>query len=115
MQRIEYFEGSPISAQLNRDLEVTREVDDNAADVSSEIEEARQRVVAMHKSVIFKDLQLDLKFVEEYTTEMEKRAAKGIWWEAWLVIEDLKKKGIVGSDQRSKSRMTAFRAAADEQ
>lgn len=42
-------------------------------------------------------LQEDLMLVEMYNTEMEARCRDGIWWEGWLIVEELKQKGIVGS------------------
>lgn len=42
-------------------------------------------------------LQKDLLLVEMYNAEMETRSQDGVWWEGWLVVEDLKSTGIVGS------------------
>ena len=45
----------------------------------------------------FEVLQEDMKLVEIYNAENEKRCRNGVWWEGWLVVEDLKRQGIVGS------------------
>ena len=45
----------------------------------------------------FEALQEDMKLVEMYNAETEKRCRNGVWWEGWLIVEDLKRKGIVGS------------------
>ena len=45
----------------------------------------------------FKALQEDVRLVEMYCTEMEKRCRSGVWWEGWLIVRDLKCQGIVGS------------------
>jgi len=42
-------------------------------------------------------LQEDLMLVEMYNAEMETRCRDGVWWEGWLVVEELKRKGIIGS------------------
>ena len=42
-------------------------------------------------------LQEDTKLVEMYNLEMEKRSRNGVWWEGWLVVEELRRRGIVGS------------------
>ena len=42
-------------------------------------------------------LQEDTKLVEMYNLEMEKRSRNGVWWEGWLVVEALRRQGIVGS------------------
>ena len=44
------------------------------------------------------NLQEDLKLVELYNADMEKRCSKGVWWEGWLIVRDLKSQGIVGSE-----------------
>jgi hypothetical protein len=43
------------------------------------------------------NLRRDVQLVELYNAEMEKRCSKGVWWEGWLVVEDLKWQGFVGS------------------
>ena len=48
------------------------------------------------ESRTFEALQEDLKLVEIYNAETEKRCKNGVWWEGWLIVEDLKKKGIIG-------------------
>ena len=45
----------------------------------------------------FQVMQEDLKLVEMYNAEMEKRCRNGVWWEGWLIVEELKRQGIVGS------------------
>ena len=45
----------------------------------------------------FEALQEDMKLVEMYNAEMEKRCRKGVWWEGWLIVQDLERQGIVGS------------------
>ena len=45
----------------------------------------------------FEALQEDVRLVEMYCTEMEKRCRGGVWWEGWLIVQDLKRQGIVGS------------------
>ena len=43
------------------------------------------------------DLRDNVELVELYNAEMEKRCSKGVWWEGWLIVEDLKRQGIMGS------------------
>lgn len=45
----------------------------------------------------FEALQEDMKLVEMYMAETEKRCRNGVWWEGWLIVQDLKRQGIVGS------------------
>ena len=45
----------------------------------------------------FEALQEDMELVEMYNAETEKRCRNGVWWEGWLIVEDLKRQGIVGS------------------
>lgn len=45
----------------------------------------------------FEALQEDMKLVEMYNAETEKRCRNGVWWEGWLIVEGLKRQGIVGS------------------
>lgn len=45
----------------------------------------------------FEALQEDMELVEMYNAETEKRCRNGVWWEGWLVAEDLKRQGVVGS------------------
>ena len=45
----------------------------------------------------FEALQEDVRLVEMYCTEMEKRCSRGVWWEGWLIVQDLQRQGIVGS------------------
>lgn len=45
----------------------------------------------------FERLHEDARLVEMYDAEMEKRCEEGVWWEGWLIVEDLKDRGIVGS------------------
>lgn len=47
----------------------------------------------------FESLQEDMKLVEIYNAETEKRCRNGVWWEGWLIVEDLKRRGIFGSKQ----------------
>ncbi len=42
-------------------------------------------------------MQDDIKLVEMYNRETEKRCRDGVWWEGWLVVEELKRRGVVGS------------------
>lgn len=42
-------------------------------------------------------LQEDMRLVEMYCTETEKRCRSGVWWEGWLIVQDLKRQGVVGS------------------
>ncbi|KAM0805219.1 hypothetical protein BDR22DRAFT_884761 [Usnea florida] len=58
-----------------------------AKDRPSEADEVRR----------FEALQEDVRLVEMYCAEMEKRCSRGVWWEGWLIVRDLKRKGIVGS------------------
>ncbi|KAL2039408.1 hypothetical protein N7G274_007680 [Stereocaulon virgatum] len=43
------------------------------------------------------NLQQDVEIVQLYNVEMEKRCSRGVWWEGWLVVADLKQQGFVGS------------------
>ena len=45
----------------------------------------------------FESLQEDMELVEMYNAETEKRCRNGVWWEGWLIAEDLKRQGVVGS------------------
>ena len=45
----------------------------------------------------FEALQEDMELVEMYNAETEKRCRDGVWWEGWLIAEDLKRQGVVGS------------------
>ena len=45
----------------------------------------------------FEALQEDMELVEMYNAETEKRCRNGVWWEGWLIAEDLKRQGVVGS------------------
>ena len=45
----------------------------------------------------FEALQEDMELVEMYNAETEKRCRNGVWWEGWLIVENLKRQGIVGS------------------
>lgn len=45
----------------------------------------------------FEALQEDMKLVEVYNAEVEKRCRNGVWWQGWLIVEDLKRQGIVGA------------------
>ena len=45
----------------------------------------------------FEALQEDMRLVEMYCAEMEKRCSRGVWWEGWLIVQDLRRQGIVGS------------------
>lgn len=45
----------------------------------------------------FEALQEDMKLVEMFYAETEKRCRNGVWWEGWLIVQDLKRQGIVGS------------------
>ncbi len=60
----------------------------------------------------FEALQEDVKLVEMYNAETEKRCRNGVWWEGWLIVEDLRKQGIVGSipfvHKRDKDNAVAF-------
>lgn len=44
---------------------------------------------------MFEALQEDMKLVEMYHAETEKRCSKGVWWEGWLIVQDLKRQSIV--------------------
>ena len=45
----------------------------------------------------FEALQEDMKLVEMFNSETEKRCRNGVWWEGWLIVQDLRRQGIVGS------------------
>ena len=45
----------------------------------------------------FEALQEDMELVEMYNAETEKRCRNGVWWEGWVIAEDLKRQGVVGS------------------
>lgn len=45
----------------------------------------------------FEALQEDMEFVEMYNAETERRCRNGVWWEGWLIVENLKRQGIFGS------------------
>ena len=45
----------------------------------------------------FEALQEDMELVEMYNAETERRCRNGVWWEGWLIAEDLKRQGVIGS------------------
>ena len=47
----------------------------------------------------FEALQEDMELVEMYNAEAEKRCRNGVWWEGWLIAEELKRQGVVGSQK----------------
>ena len=53
--------------------------------------------IMRQESEASEDLQNDLILVEMYNAEMEKRCESGVWWEGWLVVDELRRQGIVGS------------------
>jgi len=55
------------------------------------------RPASAHENKYFEDLQKDMMLVDMYNAEMEERCSEGIWWQGWLVVEELKCRGIVGS------------------
>ena len=60
----------------------------------------------------FEALQEDMKLVEMYNAETEKRCRKGVWWEGWLIVGDLKRQGIIGSKPYSISTREAINSIA---
>ncbi|KAL9630891.1 MAG: hypothetical protein Q9164_006192 [Protoblastenia rupestris] len=97
-QRIAYFEQSLIIMQLTRDLELMKNVEDGLSRLGDpEIEEVKLRVETACESVVFRQLKIDMSLVDCYEVAMEERCADGVWWEAWMVMRELRGKGIVGS------------------
>lgn len=45
----------------------------------------------------FEAFQEEMKLVEMYNAETEKRCRSGVWWEGWLIVQDLNRQGIAGS------------------
>ena len=78
-----------ITAAVNRieQMKASAQATTNLPAESSEADEFRK----------LEALQEDMKLVEIYNAETEKRCRKGVWWEGWLIVEDLKRQGIVGS------------------
>ena len=97
-QRIAYSEQSPIIMQLTRDLELVKNVEDGLSRLGDpEIEEVKMRVETACESVVFRQLKIDMSLVDCYEVAMEERCADGVWWEAWMVMRELRGKGVVGS------------------
>lgn len=76
-----------IQAAISR-IEAYRNCPSSVFDSDGELNEA---------TTTSESLQEDLMLVEMYNAEMETRSLDGVWWEGWLVVEELKSKGIVGS------------------
>ncbi|KAL9131698.1 MAG: hypothetical protein Q9217_000439 [Psora testacea] len=97
-QRIDYFEQSPVISQLKRDLSL---IADSKSEFyrpgSPEIDAVRQTIDTSCQSIVVRQLELDMALVDMYNSEMEVRCANGIWWEGWLVVGELRRRGIVGS------------------
>lgn len=97
-KQIEYFEQSPIVLQLKQDLKL---IEEHLAGLYEpghpEIETIEQRIETACMSVIVKQFESDVAFVEVYELEMEGRCSRGVWWDKWLVVEDLKRGDITWS------------------
>ena len=97
-ERIAFFEKSPIIQQLQIDHEAMANREAGLYDPGSpEIEAVEMRIDTAFESAVIKQLELDREFVEEYDGALEARCAEGVWWEAWLVVEELRGRGIIGS------------------
>ena len=97
-QRVAYFEQSPITIQLRQDLGLMANCKSGFYQtVAPEIEAVKQRIDIARQSIVVKQLELDRAFVETYDIEIEARCTNGIWWEGWLVVKELRRRGIVGS------------------
>lgn len=96
--RINAFKSSPAYIQLEKDI-VTVQADQHGADDVLERLLAKRRIAETSTTSGFKGLLKDLEFVRMYTDEMKVRCQKGVWWEGWIIIEDLIDRGVAGSDQ----------------
>ena len=92
--RISKFKNSPVAVQLNDDIALISGYEDGDENVPRRIEKARQRIAATSESVEFNVLVQDSEFVLLYTEGMNMRCREGVWWEGWLVVEELRGKGV---------------------
>ena len=97
-KQIEYFEQSPIVLQLKQDLKL---IEEHMAGLYEpgrpEIEAIEQRIETACLSAIVKQFESDVAFVEGYESEMEKRCSRGVWWDKWLVVEEVRREAFAGS------------------
>ena len=45
----------------------------------------------------FRALLKDMTFVRMYRDEVKVRAERGLWWEGWMVLEELRGPGVIPS------------------
>ena len=69
-----------------------------SGDTLHKLRDTEEEISVADESKQFRYWQEDMFFVETYNAEMEKRCKSGIWWEGWLIVEDLKQHGIAGSN-----------------
>ena len=88
----------PITMGLVQDLQLQADCKDGVSHPApQEIEEVSERIDRACQSPVIMQLELDMDLVDMYDSSMELRCSKGVWWEGWLVVEELKSQGIVGS------------------
>ncbi len=97
IQRIQSFQESPITIQLSRDLGVVAMYSSHSHEGAASVKAVNERIAAASASFVVRHMHLDMVLVDLYTTEMKRRCLKGVWWEGWLVVEDLRRRGVVGS------------------
>lgn len=98
--RITTFKCSPLGVQLDKDINTvnTYKKDANgslkASDIPRKVEEARRRIAFASENGEFRDALRDFEFVNMYTAEMESRCKRGVWWEGWLIVGELERRGF---------------------
>lgn len=96
VSRIEYLERCQVSHQLKCDLKTIRmHVKDG--NFSMGVLAAKKRIEIANQSAVIQDLRRDVMLVEMYTAEMAKRCRSGVWWEGWIIVDELERNGISNS------------------
>ena len=96
--RISSFKSSSPAIQLGRNITTIKAYQDKAMGVPEEVVKARQRIAVTSATVEYQAFMKDLVFLQTYADEMKARCEKGVWWEGWLIIEDLRDRGVLGSN-----------------
>lgn len=96
--RISAFKSSPLACQLSKDMKTISADTGVAGEMHEDIRQAKTRILEASKTANFHAYLTDSVFVRMYADEMKARCKMGVWWEGWRIIEDLKRKGVIGSD-----------------
>ena len=97
MARIENMMKPPVLARASTSLSLVHDFQPNIGNDPAIIDAVEAEMAAVHEAKQFQSLQDDLNFVAVYDAEMERKCRKGVWWEGWLVVANLERRGIVGS------------------